>query len=100
MNQATRDKFWLDVQSKIWPDLDGSEREQLGTILTSQAFKHALGIVWEEAKGTSTEMLTINLSSPEGLNQAARLQGKALGMTRVIEALIDLVEDEEGEDDE
>ena len=100
MNEESKVTFWDEVQRTSWPEMAGLEQDQLGALLTSQTFKHALGIVWEEAKGTATSILGINLATPAGISQAAQLQGKALGMTRVIEALLDLVEDEEKDEDD
>jgi len=99
MRLDTRDKFWEHVQQGPWKALDGMEKEQLNTMLTSAVFKHAVGVVWEEAHQAATSMLGFNLATPDGINKAAQMQGKALGMTRVIEGLIDLVEDDEEEED-
>ncbi len=89
------DHWFKQVQSTPLAEhlMDG-EKDELRTLLLNETFKKACNIAFQEATGAATQILGINLTNPEGVSKALQLQGKTLGMTRMLEGLIELAQEE------
>lgn len=80
-----------------WTKEDG---EKLKATLEMPAVRKALAVIYRERTGLLAQLLTANLGDPAVAMAAAKVQGVAQGMTRMVEGLVDLALAEEETADE
>lgn len=91
------DKFRaaIALESEAWTAKDATE---LAILLQNSTITKALAFLDNEAKARAFGLLTIDLTSQEGLAAAAQTQGFCRGVQRAIDLLCDLTLQEENAD--
>jgi hypothetical protein len=70
--------------------LTQAERQELRVVLTSTAMLKALRLARKELEEIHTQFIRHKLSTMEGVHDAVKLQGRVMGMGRVIDMLAEI----------
>ena len=92
----------MDLHNAFLPDppeLSVAEREELKGLLDTRAFQRALEIVRYHHNASLQGLRSAPLGTPEGVNEAVRIQGKAEGMLYAIEVIADACQEPERTED-
>lgn len=73
------------------------DQRDLEKILTAPALLRALAEVLKESDAQASALLVADLVTPHGLSQAHLAQGFARGLSRAVEIVVDLAEEQEDE---
>jgi hypothetical protein len=88
MNQERMEAWWSRLQDVEYQEgLDTKEREDLSNLLQHGIMVKALGLLLHRVPKYAASLLSIDLSSEDGVKQAIRNQSQAAGITRSVEML-------------
>jgi len=94
-----KDKFWDRIQRppQRGIELSESEGDHLRVVLSDSVFLHALNVAFQEIHTHGGTVLGLDLSDPKMVARAMNLQGRAQGVIRFVEAIIELIPEVEKE---
>jgi len=81
-------------------ELTSADRKELKDILGNKAFRRYLAVQLKLSDDISTALLKANLKTDEGVKNAIELQGRANGISDVIESLLEFIFTEEKSNDD
>ncbi len=91
MREIDKDREWAYIQAGPTAPLTPAECENLQSMLCNTVMRKALADAYTEHRDAGTQALNLKQTETLGV-ELARLQGKAQGMTRLIERLFELTE--------
>lgn len=80
----------LSLMDLEWTPTDGST---LASILNTKEVRKAIAILLLYSEGLSSDFKHMDLTNPEGVAKAVRLQGVIEGMDTVLQRLVELAEE-------
>lgn len=90
----------LEKISTATEELSEAELEEVVQCLSLPSMRKALNAILSESDGCAAALLASDLTSPLGVSQAQLVQGKARGLSRAVEILIDLIQPLDKEESE
>jgi hypothetical protein len=93
--------IWSKIESADVVKFDNEQRKMLNSVLNSDVVISALATIYKDINATDS-LQKVDLTTPEGVMMAAKMQSRVVGMLQFLEELISLAElehdDEENED--